>query len=189
MASYYQNIKGWFNFSDLYDQMIARIPEGQNARFVEVGVWRGRSLCYMAERLLETGRHLEIELFAVDTWQGSEEAQFTLDEAVEAGGSMKPTFDANMQAAGVSKVIQAIEMPSVEAAEQFEDESLDFVFIDASHLYEAVKADILAWLPKVKFGGVIGGHDYNEGCGVNQAVQDTVGTPKVTNKSWWIVKS
>ena len=50
--------------------------------------------------------------------------------------------------------------PSLEAAGQFEDESLDFVFIDASHEYEDVKADIMAWMPKVKRGGVLAGHDY-----------------------------
>ena len=42
----------------------------------------------------------------------------------------------------------------------FEDNSLDFVFIDASHEYEDVKNDILAWLPKVKRGGILAGHDY-----------------------------
>ena len=39
------------------------------------------------------------------------------------------------------------------------DQSLDFVYIDGDHSYEAVKKDIIAWIPKVKIGGVICGHD------------------------------
>jgi hypothetical protein len=50
---------------------------------------------------------------------------------------------------------------STEAAKRFEDESLDFVYIDANHSYKYVREDILAWLPKVKKGGIIGGHDYD----------------------------
>lgn len=40
------------------------------------------------------------------------------------------------------------------------DESLDFVYIDANHHYAEVVADIMAWYPKVRSGGIIAGHDY-----------------------------
>jgi uncharacterized Rossmann fold enzyme len=49
---------------------------------------------------------------------------------------------------------------SQEAAKAIPDRSLDFVFIDADHSYEGCKADIEAWLPKIKPGGFISGHDY-----------------------------
>jgi len=51
---------------------------------------------------------------------------------------------------------------SLEAAKEFEDGSLDFVYIDANHRYEYVVADIAAWLPKVRSGGCIAGHDFNQ---------------------------
>lgn len=50
---------------------------------------------------------------------------------------------------------------SVEAAKMFAPESVDFVYIDANHSYTYVRDDIQTWLPKVKKGGIIGGHDYD----------------------------
>jgi predicted O-methyltransferase YrrM len=70
--------------------------------------------------------------------------------------------------------IVKIKNSSVEAAKQFDDNSLDFVYIDAAHDYESVRQDILTWLPKVKKGGYIGGHDFrfDENIGVYEAVND-----------------
>jgi hypothetical protein len=58
------------------------------------------------------------------------------------------------------KNIEVIKNLSVAAAHGFGDGTLDFVYIDAQHTYEGVRADISAWLPKVRKGGFIGGHDY-----------------------------
>ena len=76
----------------------------------------------------------------------------------------------------VENYYKPIRSPSVEAASRFEDNTLDFVFIDASHEYEDVKNDINAWLPKVKNGGILAGHDYYLGDdyfpGVKKAVDE-----------------
>lgn len=53
-----------------------------------------------------------------------------------------------------------IKRPSVEAAENIPDLSLDFVYIDANHFKQFVLDDIAAWYPKVRHGGIIAGHDY-----------------------------
>ncbi len=45
-------------------------------------------------------------------------------------------------------------------AEDFEDESLDFVFIDGNHDFEYVVEDICKWTKKVRKGGIVSGHDY-----------------------------
>jgi len=49
---------------------------------------------------------------------------------------------------------------SVEAAKQFKDDYFDFVYIDADHTYKGVTADLEAWYPKVRKGGMLAGHDY-----------------------------
>lgn len=49
---------------------------------------------------------------------------------------------------------------SMEAVEKFEDNSLDFVYIDGDHSYEAVTEDINAWIKNIKPGGIIAGDDY-----------------------------
>jgi hypothetical protein len=54
-----------------------------------------------------------------------------------------------------------LRLPSVEAADLFKDNSLDFVYIDGNHTLESVTSDIAAWWPKVRRGGVCAGHDYN----------------------------
>lgn len=53
-----------------------------------------------------------------------------------------------------------VRQPSLEAAQGFDDGSLDFVYLDANHEYEHVLKDIEAWYPKVKIGGILAGDDY-----------------------------
>lgn len=53
-----------------------------------------------------------------------------------------------------------IEKDSIKALEDFEDNSLDFVYIDANHSFDYVIQDLINWNKKVKSGGIISGHDY-----------------------------
>ena len=78
---------------------------------------------------------------------------------------------------------------SIEAAKGFEDKSVDFVYIDANHAYKYVREDILAWLPKVKKGGIIGGHDWDwtgpnkeDVFAVKRAVEDIFGKAMFNEK-------
>ncbi len=86
---------------------------------------------------------------------------------------------------------------STEAVKHFADESMDFVYIDGSHVYPDVKKDIELWYPKVKPNGVIGGHDYIEKAGdawVARAVDEWVDTTKKelflreNPQDWWVNK-
>ena len=51
---------------------------------------------------------------------------------------------------------------SLDVAKTIDDGSLDWVYIDAEHSYNAVRADLKAWFSKVREKGIISGHDYVE---------------------------
>ncbi len=116
---------------------------------VEVGSWMGRSTRAMAESGAGT-------VHAIDTWQGSAEHVDILKDKPE--GWLMARFLKNME--GVQNV-RAHQMTSLAAAEMWQKARFDMVFLDASHDYESVKADILAWRPLVAGGGLLCGHDYN----------------------------
>jgi len=70
----------------------------------------------------------------------------------------------------------------------FNDGELDFIFVDAGHEYEDVKADIQAWYPKIKKGGYMIGHDVNQTQvrrAVREQFQDRWSQAK-EQKIWWI---
>lgn len=78
-----------------------------------------------------------------------------------------------------------IRKTSMEAVNDFADESLDFVFIDGNHAYEYVVEDIAKWSKKVRKGGIVAGHDYFTGHGrhkmhVEDAVNGFVKSYKIT---------
>ena len=137
----------WFTYPEFYKQMVERFSSG--SKFVEVGCWKGKSSSYMAVEIVNSGKN--IEFYCVDHFLGDDGAGWNSDLYEIFTNNMKP----------VERYYNVFRMPSVEAAKKFEDESLDFVFIDASHDYENVKKDIDAWKSKVKIGGIFAGHDYN----------------------------
>ena len=51
---------------------------------------------------------------------------------------------------------------STAAAQTFLDGSVDFVYLDARHTYDAVREDLQAWWPKIREGGILAGEDYME---------------------------
>jgi hypothetical protein len=70
---------------------------------------------------------------------------------------------------------------------------VDFCYIDASHSYEDVKKDIDLYYPKVKLGGIFGGHDYcKREVGVRTAVDKFGEELKYSiikkNWDWFIIK-
>jgi SAM-dependent methyltransferase len=150
-----QDIQGWFDSADedFYRSMVSEASNG--ARFVEVGSWKGRSTCVMLTEIMASGKAIQFDV--VDTWEGSVD-----QPSLQAEASRSDVFNefmANVRRTG--RVPGIIRKRSVLAATDYPDASLDFVFLDASHDYNSVVADIKAWLPKVKPGGVIGGHDHD----------------------------
>lgn len=169
--------ENWFGYQKLYESIVKEFKSG--SKFVEVGCWKGRSSSFLAVEIANSDK--DISLYCVDTWEGS------IEHTEEQGlSSLYDTFINNMKP--VENYYFPLKLTSLEAAKKFEDNSLDFVFLDASHEYEDVKKDIQEWLPKVKPGGILAGHDYylNEDwfVGVKQAVNEEISNFIVEDNCW-----
>ncbi len=115
---------------------------------VEIGTQRG----YYASDLCKANP--DLELICVDPWtkyDGYRATQTQKQYDDHYNAAVKRLADYN---------VRIIRDFSPDAAIVFDDESLDFVYIDGNHLYDSVMADLEAWTPKVRKGGIISGHDY-----------------------------
>jgi len=123
------------------------------SRGAEIGVADGR----FSDGLLSAAPN--VELIAVDYWPEGYSTWDGLRWSRELQDANRAAFHAVL--ARFPERLMLIEQPSVSGARRVADGSLDFVFIDADHSYDAVMADIRAWLPKLRPGGFITGHDYD----------------------------
>ena len=128
-------------------------------RGAEIGINEGRTACVVLREFPS------LYLFMVDPWRvwepetvyaqtckfGKRNQEQWCNKEREAMDRVEPYKDRTI----------VIRMLSIDAAQFVLDGSLDYVFIDAAHDYDAVKLDIATWTPKVRTGGVIAGHDYD----------------------------
>ena len=134
--------------------------KGDNLVLVEVGSYMGESM----EIFAKSGRFKKI--YCVDPWLDT-------DTTTDNVSDSEKHFDARK-----SNFIEKIKNTSFDASKIFEDNSIDMVYIDAEHTPEAVKKDILNWLPKIKPNGYVTGHDWEFRNGVLQnSIIETIGMP------------
>lgn len=165
------------------------------ARMAEVGVLVGA----LSEFILRS--RADVHLIMVDSWAPASEQP----ERYKATGDLHAHHDAarcalhrreaEARAAMFPDRATVLPMTSLAAPAQIEDGSLDLVFLDADHSYEGVRTDIAAWAPKVKAGGILGGHDYRnpepgfDFSGVERAVLEWVAGRPVEeddNFTWFV---
>src|SRR5262249_8444458 len=120
----------------------------------EIGSWHGRSTKALAEACPGT-------VFAVDHFQGSPgDASFVLAEAeaVGAGNDARTAFHKNLKAELETGKVRILEMESSVAATRVPT-PVDMVFLDGAHDEKSVRRDIRSWLPLLRKGGLLCGHD------------------------------
>ena len=147
-------------------QLCEPLPSGLT--MVEVGSFAGESMLIFAN----SGKFNNI--YCVDAWDASIYdpwcKQFNPKDVEES-------FDARWK--NVQKLlpitIYKYKGLSVDASESFADNMFDLIYIDALHDHASVVTDLKAWLPKLKPGGIISGHDYAHG--VRSAVHEVIGEP------------
>ena len=140
----------------------------------------GRPTTAMADNMEGLG-----VILAVETWRGSEEHEALLkDKPLNYAYDL---FCRNLMAHIDSGRVCPMRLPSLEAARVFQAigyAGFDMVFIDAAHDHENVKADIQAWKPLVKPGGLLCGHDWGHPP-IVQAVRELLGNPKSSSTIWY----
>lgn len=135
-------------------------------RVVELGTFRGRS----AVAILDNS---DAHLWCVDTWNYKICTEKTLR-----------IFEHNI--IGQEDRVTIMQMTTHKAARELAGKQFDMVFLDAAHAYHMVKQDILDWLPLVKSGGLLCGHDYGtKSVGVAQAVDELISHFEVYESIWW----
>jgi predicted O-methyltransferase YrrM len=148
MPHFYESVPGFFHFMEAYRRLVETLPKDRPSSWVEIGSFQGRSLAWLGVTILN--RRLATTLHAVDSFEAWPD--------VPQGADLRAIFEHNI--APISSIVHLWPMRSTEAAVNFSDESVDVVFVDGDHRYEAVKADILAWWPKLRRGGFMGGDDF-----------------------------
>lgn len=130
-------------------------------------------------------KELNVEkLYLIDVW----------DNYVKDGyrGPMKINYNLTLKKFKNDKRVEIIKDFSLNAVKNVKNNSLDFVYIDANHIYKYVYQDIESWFPKVKIGGIIAGHDVFNGPEVFEAVKDFCCENKIIFKielpDWWFFK-
>ena len=152
----WDQIEGWFSPADA--QFVSKICSNIHyGIIVELGFFAGRSTAVMVPVCITNHN----EYHAIDNCVGA----CPRDPATKAQQSrdMRRVFEINMKSLNLLDHISVHQLDSAASAQLFDDESVDFCFVDASHVAEDIKRDIEAWWPKIKYGGVLGGHDYSWG--------------------------
>jgi GT2 family glycosyltransferase len=181
MEHFYKELgENWFTYPNLYSYVVNKFPSGSH--FIEVGVWKGMSASYMAVEIINSGKKIKFD--CVDNWEFIENLQSDISQE-SFSENIYDTFLKNINP--VQHIITPIKELSWDGAKHYEDNSLDFVFIDAAHDYESVKKDINAWFPKIKKGGIISGHDYAWSDDVKKAVDEFfVGKEIYETEGCWV---
>ena len=130
---------------------------------IEIGTCRGESAYLLLEKCPNLKKLYTIDPFTeFEDWNGTVPADvlekqkaIAIDNLKEWGGRIELVF-----------------LKSENAASQFEDNSMDFIYIDGDHSYDGVKKDLTLYYPKLKKGGYLCGHDFDTLGSVKKAVMD-----------------
>lgn len=159
------DLQGW-NFKHyIFSELIRKT---EPATIIEVGTWKGASCLKMAAICRDL--NLTTKIYCVDTWLGSLEFWTDLKDTPERDLMLKNgypqvyyQFLSNVVNAGLQEYIIPVPLPSVTAAQVLAHYNItaDLIYIDGSHEYEDVKADLKNYLPLLSAEGIMFGDDYN----------------------------
>lgn len=149
---------------------------------VEVGVERA-----LFSHII-TDMNTQLKVYGVDPYLYYPDEYHEYHDQAEMDGIFEEA-KFRMKAALAQKQYEFIREKSMDAVKRFEDNSLDFVYIDANHEAEFPYEDIVEWAKKVKPGGIISGHDYVRVRSIDFTVKDALEkyTKEYNIKPWFIL--
>lgn len=125
----------------------------------EIGVWQGE----FSEILCKANPKLH--LYSIDSWDISVYEKGFLEQSHPKPGSTEQPYFENLYHEAIKRLspynCTIIRKTSMDAVKDFEDNSLDFVYLDAGHDFLNFTLDIHNWKKKVRAGGIVSGHDYS----------------------------
>jgi predicted O-methyltransferase YrrM len=155
----YQFTKDWFNWApQVWEQLTPHLPgEAGSRRFLEIGSFEGRSTVWIMENMMQHGDYM----LCIDTWEGGEE------HSEEDMDTVFMRFKANIAVAkektglfaGIARGTSTMRLAE-QIAEDLNEGTYDFIYIDGSHTAPDVLTDAcMAW-PLLKPKGMMVFDDY-----------------------------
>lgn len=160
-----EDLQGWNSDHPVFEQMIAEI---RPSVIIDVGVWKGRSSIYLAQKVRQYG--LNCAVLSIDTFLGSSEHWLGRSNPVHFASLRSRygmprlywQFLSNVVKFGVQDIVVPIPQTSTIGAEILASLGVmaDLVHVDASHDHESVVSDSRAFWRILNPGGVLIGDDY-----------------------------
>jgi MMP 1-O-methyltransferase len=151
----YQSIQGWLSEGEathLY-HFAKKVPAG--GTILEIGCWKGKSTFCLAKGAPQA------QVISIDPFNAAGESDSLVEYAEKKGElSLLEQYQANLERLGVAQNVKALVGYSSAFVNEFEDQSLDLLFIDGDHSREGAEFDFTHFGNKVKIGGYIIFHDY-----------------------------
>ncbi len=144
-------LQGWFHHGE---RILSLVDQHRPHVCVELGSWLGASAIPVSRSIRRWGGTLT----CVDTWAG----EVNQPSGTVRGQSpwMLVSFARNLIDAGVSGSVRLVPATTLDAASRWLG-LIDYLYVDADHAYDSVLADLRAWVPWVRPGGLIVGDDYD----------------------------
>ena len=132
MNHFYQTIPGHFNYENVYRDMIAFSPEHTEEKFVEIGVWKGKSVSYAGVEIFNSGK--KIKLDAVDTWEGSPGEPILMeDESLVKGTVLSNLDEMNVYTDAEGNPVDNEQLNKVKVSDVEGDVNVAGVFVNWTH--------------------------------------------------------
>ena len=173
-----RDMQGWGSYHPVFEAAIKAI---RPKLIVEVGTWKGASAIHMADLCKKLD--LDTKILCIDTWLGTIESYtwrkkepliYNALNLKNGYPSLYYQFLANVCHTGFQDRILPLAQTSLIGARILHELGIkpDMIYVDGSHDYSDVKADLAAYFPLLRKGGLMLGDDFESWGGVTRAVRE-----------------